>query len=298
MQASAPPTVRAAAPKPVCIPVSSLLVHNCFAALSPLRDAELSSDGFCLSEPSPVDELQERYYALLASTPDYLLDMAFGPGRTTYDPFEAFSGQGTSTALNSATGAAAPAPPDRVAELNALQALIDEVKKQDSPSGAVDDGRVGPPSTGKPRKGRRRKTVASDAQLSEHPEACSVVALQLSVECFTALQKALITPCNVDACAPVGGTQALLPDFCCCEGNKSFFARQFKPGDFLWIHPPRQMQDLFLAHYRMQKARCPRLGACKVQVSLHQGHETPHAVQPQHTAVHGHSKRQNHQGKM
>jgi hypothetical protein len=49
------------------IPTAPLPVHNNpFGTLSSITDAELSTDGCELSEPSAVDELEERYYRLIA----------------------------------------------------------------------------------------------------------------------------------------------------------------------------------------------------------------------------------------
>lgn len=85
--------------------------------------------------------------------------------------------------------------------------------------------------------------------------------LQVNPALFAELQSELVTSCNIDACATVNGSNALLPDYC-CAGSKSFFDTKFAAGDFLWLHTPRQHRELFLARYRLHKQRCPELGAC------------------------------------
>jgi hypothetical protein len=74
-------------------PTAPLPVHpNSFGTLSSIRDAELSGDGCELSKPSVVDELEERYYRLLADMPQAWQDAIFGPGRSSYARFEGMPG--------------------------------------------------------------------------------------------------------------------------------------------------------------------------------------------------------------
>jgi hypothetical protein len=74
-------------------PVVGLTVHaNSFAALAEVRDASmLSADASMLSEPSPdsLQDVKERYYALIADLTPEWRDAILGPGRSSYDPMRA-----------------------------------------------------------------------------------------------------------------------------------------------------------------------------------------------------------------
>jgi hypothetical protein len=278
----------------------TLPVHaNSFAALADVRYAELSADGGVLSEPSPVD-LFERYYALIADLSDAWHDAIFGCGRSSYDSFWAYDEAASSRSATAAAATAACS--SRSEELAALDALIATYTANDPPASKAADkacaagggsalqdsaggcgSRAPKEATGQQLAGESGvsgvcsfsaaavpKQRSSDAGRVQQPGAAAVQRaspyaaedeLQISADCFAALQDALVTPCTVDACAAEDGSNALLPNYC-CAGNKTFFARKFQAGDFLWLHTPRQHRELFLTRYRLLKVQCPQLGAC------------------------------------
>ncbi|KAF6246660.1 hypothetical protein COO60DRAFT_1707536 [Scenedesmus sp. NREL 46B-D3] len=141
------------------VPTSPVPVHpNPFETLSSLRDAELSVDGCELSEPSPVDELQERYYRMLADMPQDWQDAIFGPGRSSYDPFEGEPGSCTEGARPRAPAVLSPVFADRDQELAALDALIAQFKAHDPPASQGEDSGTAP---GMPAKRRKRRGLSA-----------------------------------------------------------------------------------------------------------------------------------------
>jgi hypothetical protein len=287
-----------AAAVPACtasVPAAVMPVHvNRFSALASLHDAELSADGTVLSEPSEPDELLERYYRLIADTPQHILDQAFGRGRSSYEPnfvlskeYECLSTDHELSSVATAAAAATAVPSgadEAAASSRALDALIAQFVAQDAlrPASKTSD---------KPLQEQEDKQKQSGSKLHRRSGMTGADAQQQSVGCwavedelmfnkgyFTALQGALVSPCTIDACAADDGSNALLPDYCSKNGN-SYFERNFVEGDFLFLHPPRQNRELFLLRYKIAKAKCPGLGACVLLPAKYSSPVLRHMIQ-------------------
>jgi hypothetical protein len=188
-------------------------------------------------------------------------DAIFGPGRSSYARFEGMPGSITEGTRARVAAVLSPVCTNRAEEMAALDALIAQFKAADPPASQGEGSSGSQPLGKQAKKSRRGASADSSSAVADALSESTEDVLQFSKECFTALQDTLVTPCTIDACASADGSNALLPDFC-CERNKSFFSRQFQPGDFLWMHTPLTMREFFLARYRVQKAKCPSIGAC------------------------------------
>uniref|UniRef100_A0A383WAG8 Uncharacterized protein n=1 Tax=Tetradesmus obliquus TaxID=3088 RepID=A0A383WAG8_TETOB len=189
--------------------------------------------GSAAAQPSSVDELEERYYRLIADMPQGWQDAIFGPGRSSYDPYWSYPGSATESVRPRAATVLSPIFTDRVQELAALDALIAQVKALDPPPQGEGSGTM---PQGKPGKKSKRGSTASSSNSETAAHAASVEStedvLQFSKQCFDALQNTLVTPCTVDACASVDGSNALLPDFCCDADTDTAAAEASPPASY------------------------------------------------------------------
>jgi hypothetical protein len=244
---------------PVIQSVSVLPLSNQFAALA--DDIELTADEKWEAEH---EKLSRRLHALLADTPESLLDKIFGEGKRTIDlDNPMFADLATEfdddERLTPGSVIVSPPPPPVVTddELIATFVTQDRAKLADSKVSLDDIRSRMSEGVTKPKVKRRSKCdPSSEASLVADSSGDE---LQFSPMLFAAVQSELSVPCTVDACAADGGTNALLPTY--CSPSNSFFSCDLSQPAMLWLHTPRRNREAFLQRYVKAAAANPQLGA-------------------------------------